>query len=116
MHTRQFTRLTNAFEVFLTDITDRSPNSRFALLDTAFGIESAVETSEDAFASAVIKGAASRMRRAFITLRKPDEGIKHDSKDQEPKLYERGKEIVHRRVLRRCDIKQPRSEERRVGK
>src|SRR5437870_1387351 len=45
--------------------------------------------------------------RAFITLRKPDESIKHDSNDQEPKLYERGKEIVHRRVLRRCDIKQP---------
>ena len=33
-------------------------------------------------------GAASRMRRAFITLRKPDESIKHDSNDQEPKLYE----------------------------
>src|SRR6266516_3368847 len=47
------------------------------------------------------------MRRAFITLRKPDESIKHNSNDQEPKLHERGKEIVHRRVLRRCDIKQP---------
>src|SRR5262249_6342856 len=71
------------------------------------GSRPAVETSEDAFASAVIREAASRMKRAFITLRKPDESIKHDSKDQEPKLYERGKEIVHRRVVRRCDIKQP---------
>src|SRR3981189_510419 len=63
--------------------------------------------SEVAFAPVVIQAAASRMRRAFITLRKPDESIKHDSNDQDPKLYERGEEIVHRRVLRRCDIKQP---------
>src|SRR5215468_7939960 len=63
--------------------------------------------SEVAFASVVIQAAASRMRRAFITLRKADESIEHDSNDQESKLYERGKEIVHRRVLRRCDIKQP---------
>src|SRR6266540_3226870 len=63
--------------------------------------------AEVVFASVVIQAAASRMRRAFITLRKPDESIKHDSNDQEPKLHERGKEIVHRRVLRRCDIKQP---------
>ena len=39
-------------------------------------------------ASVVIQAAASRMRRAFITLRKPDESIEHDSNDQEPKLYE----------------------------
>ena len=51
--------------------------------------------------------AAGSDATAFITLRKPDESIKHDSNDQEPKLYERGKEIIHRRVLRRCDIKQP---------
>src|SRR5437879_8403601 len=50
---------------------------------------------------------AAKSLRAFIALRKPDESIKHDSNDQEPKLYERGKEIVHRRALRRCDIKQP---------
>ena len=36
----------------------------------------------------VIQAAASRMRRAFITLRKPDKSIEHDSNDQEPKLYE----------------------------
>src|SRR5207302_3847293 len=36
----------------------------------------------------VIQAAASRMRRAFITLRKPDESIEHDSNDQESKLYE----------------------------
>src|SRR5437660_6220491 len=50
---------------------------------------------------------AAKSLRAFIALRKPDESIKHDSNDQEPKLYERGKEIVRRRALRRCDIKQP---------
>jgi hypothetical protein len=44
--------------------------------------------SEVVFASVVIQAAASRMRRAFITLRKPDESIEHDSNDQEPKLYE----------------------------
>src|ERR1700738_3783196 len=51
--------------------------------------------------------AFSPCQRAFINLCKPDERIKHDSNDQEPKLYERGKEIVRRRLLRRCDIKQP---------
>src|SRR6202022_2887249 len=51
--------------------------------------------------------AFSPCQRAFIALRKPDESIKHDSNDQEPKLYERGKEIIRRRALRRCDIKQP---------
>ena len=44
--------------------------------------------SEVAFASVVIQAAASRMRRTFITLRKPDESIEHNSNDQEPKLYE----------------------------
>src|SRR5215475_15974517 len=44
--------------------------------------------SEVAFASVVIQAAASRMRRAFTTLRKADESIEHDSNDQEPKLYE----------------------------
>src|SRR6266851_4306974 len=46
-------------------------------------------------------------QRAFIALRKPDESIEHDSNNQEPKLYERGKEIIRRRALRWCDIKQP---------
>ena len=61
-------------------------NSRFALLDIAFGIEATSRDLRSCVASFVIQGAASRMRRAFITLRKPGESIKHDSNDQEPKL------------------------------
>src|SRR5262249_42844468 len=65
-------------EVFLTDMRRPFANSPFAPLGNAFAIEASSRDLRScvAFASVVIQAAASRMRKAFIALREPDESIK----------------------------------------